>query len=218
MMKRLKLVTGPSLEPVTRDEARTFLRLTETAENTLVDELIKASRRSVENYLNLALINQTWQMWLDGFPKDQEYAGANAWWDGYREASISVLNTSSGEIEIPKGPLSSVTSLVTYNDSDTESTFSATKYIVSTAGQYGRIVLKTGEIWPVDLRPADAVKITFVAGYGADASYVPESIKIAMKQLLSHWFENRESATEGALSEMPMSVKMILDPYRVRSL
>ncbi len=48
--------------------------------------------------------------------------------------------------------------------------------------------------WPtVSLRPINGVIIDFTAGYGADASTVPDSVKNAIYIYCTHMYENRES-------------------------
>jgi uncharacterized phiE125 gp8 family phage protein len=52
----------------------------------------------------------------------------------------------------------------------------------------------------------DAVTVTYVAGYG-NASDCPQLAQHAIRMLVGHWYENRESATVGAeVREVPMAV------------
>ncbi|MEO0671340.1 MAG: head-tail connector protein, partial [Pseudomonadota bacterium] len=58
----LRQLTAPASEPVTRDEAKAFLRLEHDAEDAFIDSLIKTSRLHIEAALSLALITQTWRV------------------------------------------------------------------------------------------------------------------------------------------------------------
>ena len=44
---------------------------------------------------------------------------------------------------------------------------------------------------------------------------MPEPIRAAMRLLIGHLYEHRESVTEGRLEETPMAVKSLLWPYRI---
>lgn len=188
----LVLQTAPTVEPVTSTEAKAHLRVTTTDDDTYITTLISVARKHVETITNRALINQTWDYFLDDFP-------------------------TKDRIVIPLSKLSSVTS-VKYTDSDNAQTaFASGSYIVDTNTDPGQIVLAYGESWPsYTPRPINAVEIRFVAGYGAAASAVPEGIKQAILLLISHWYENREPVNIGNIvSVIPETVNALLWPYRV---
>jgi hypothetical protein len=72
-----------------------------------------------------------------------------------------------------------------------------------------------GAFWPQVLYANQAVQIHFTAGYGPDASFVPAGIKMAIKQLLAGWYENRESMMPGNWGELPNHIKMLLWRWRI---
>lgn len=59
------LVTPPAVEPVTIEDARTFLRISTQSEDTILERLIKTARELVEAETGLALIDQTWRLRVD---------------------------------------------------------------------------------------------------------------------------------------------------------
>ncbi len=81
----LKLITGPTEEPVSLAEAKAQLREKTTDNDTEITSLIPRARQYVEDFTHRALITQTWELALDAFP---------AW-----------------AICVPKAPLASVTSI-----------------------------------------------------------------------------------------------------------
>lgn len=187
----LKLITPPAEEPITLDEAKKHLRVDIANDDTLISSLITAAREYCEDFQNRAYITQTWQLWLDGWP------------DG-------------SEISIPKPPLQTVSSIKYYSEDGAEYTLPAEDYIVDVQSQPGRVVLASGKSWPdVSLRPANAVVVDFVVGYG-DAVDVPQRVKQAILLLVGHWYEHREAVLTGSISkEIEFTVSALLWQERV---
>jgi len=190
----LKLITAPAAEPLDTDDVKLNLRVDHDAEDTRFSALIKVARESVETITRRALISQTWELVLDNWP-------AADWF------------------EIPLPPLQSVTSIQYKDEDGTESTLSASSYIVDTDSEPGRVHLADGETWPADtLYPVAAIRVRFVAGYGAAGSSVPVSILQAMHLIVGHYYENREAvyATVGGnVQTLPMGVAALLATHRV---
>ena len=139
----------------------------ETSEDIYLNALIKAARIYCENFQHRAYITQTWELSLPYF--------------------------ITNEIEIPMGNLITVDS-VKYKNSDgiTTTLTVDTDYIYSKRGILGRLVPAYGKTWDnFEPYPLDAVIIEFTCGYGATAASVPETVKQAIKLLISHWYENR---------------------------
>lgn len=184
------LVTAPADEPITTAEAKSHLRVDGSDEDTYIGTLITAARQWVEETHGLALVTQTWDLSLGGFPRGVY-------------------------IPIQKAPLVSVTS-VTYYDDDlsTSTVFSSSSYQVDTAERV--IALKDGQLWPSDsLRLSSGVVVRFVAGYG-DAGDVPEAIKHAIKLLVAQMYANREPEITGTVvARVQFAVNALLAPYRL---
>ena len=188
----LVLKTAPTVEPITTAEAKAHMRITTSDDDTYIGTLITAARRHIENITNRALINQTWNYYLPCFPYDESY------------------------IEIPIGNLSSVTSIKYTNSLNVETTWSASTYIVDTFSTPGMIVPAYNQVWPTFVeKPVNAVNIEFVAGYGAAATAIPETIKQAMLLHVEHWFDMREMVSELNLKEVPETVTALLSPDRI---
>lgn len=51
-------LSPPSVEPISRDEAKLFLRIDHDDENDLIDMLIQSARERLEAYLNVAIISR----------------------------------------------------------------------------------------------------------------------------------------------------------------
>jgi len=190
----LTLVTAPTEEPITLDEATAHLRVDATDEDDVIGSLIEAARQHVENFTHRRLITQTWDLKLDGFP--------------------------SGDIELPLAPLlTSTAPVVTYTDSaGAAQTWASSNYTVDAPSgpwaRRGRLFLNYGILYPSTRSIDQAVAIRFLCGYGGPAS-VPESIKQAMKLLIGHWYANREAVNVGNITgEYPQAVDALLWPFK----
>lgn len=188
---QLSLITPAATLPVSVAEAKAHLRVEHSEEDTLIENLIKAVTVRIDGrygWLRRALINQTWELYLPWFPV-------------------------SRCIALPMPPLQSVDSVKYRDQSDVEQTFSSDSYQVVKTTDEGYIYLKTGESWPGGTyeRP-DAVTIRFVAGYGAAASSVPETIRQAILIELAGLYAGRGDETE-AIEPSP-AIKRLLGPHK----
>lgn len=184
----LTLVTAPATEPVTLAEAKSHLRVTTTDDDVLITALIVAARESAESAMGRALITQTWDMTIDGFPP---------------------------VIDVPLPPLQSVTSINYVDENGDSQTLATTEYTVDIKSSPGRLVESYGKTWPTTRDVINAVTVRFVAGYGASAS-VPQAIKQGMLMHIGHMYANRESVLVGIQAQdMPQASAFLYQPYRV---
>jgi uncharacterized phiE125 gp8 family phage protein len=156
---QLSLKTPPATSPVSVAEAKAHLRVEHSLDDAYIEACINAALERIDGrngWLRRALINRAYELFLPWFPVARCIA-------------------------LPLPPLQSVTSIKYQDDNDVEQTFSASSYQVIKNEDEGYIYLKTGENWPGGTfeRP-DAVKIEFVAGYGATAADVPQNIRQAI--------------------------------------
>lgn len=156
-----------SVEPVTRTEAKNWCKISTTADDDIVDDLIKGARMFVERYLRRSLITQTWVARMDEFPKDSE------------------------EILLSNGPIQSVTYIKYYDSTNTLTTFSSDYYNTDIYSVPARIRLNETGSWPDTYDKINAIEITYTAGYGAAATAVPYGIKHAILAMIEHDYDNR---------------------------
>lgn len=188
MSQGIELLTPPVSEPVTLAEVKAHLRVEQNADDSLLSALITAARLLVEQQTGRALLPQTWRLWLDMWPDDVK-------------------------LVLPKPPLRSVTNVTLYAADDSSAVWTSSAYRVDSAVQLGQIQLREGQGWPSLSRSQSGLSITFVAGY-ADATSVPEPLKLAIKHLVAHWYERRGEAT-GHLAEVPFGATALIAPYRL---
>ena len=187
------LVTAAVAEPISVIEAKDHLRVTDGAEDALITALITAARQSIEGRfgsLQRALMTQTWDWFLDGFP------------------------SGDAPMQVPFPPLQSVTSITYVDDAGATQTWSSAKYSVNTKSLIGLIAPAYGESYPSTRAIMNAVTVRFVAGFGAGVD-VPMPIKQAMLLQVGHMYEQRETHVFGATVEMLPTVRNLLSPYGI---
>jgi uncharacterized phiE125 gp8 family phage protein len=95
----LRLITAPTTYPVTLAQAQAQTRVNLARDDDYLNLLIAAATDYAEQYTGKAIMEQTWELVLDGF---------------------------SDAIQIPKGPISSVTSVKYFDAANVEQTISNT--------------------------------------------------------------------------------------------
>ena len=147
---------------MTTANAKLFLRVDHSSDDTLIASLVKAASETGESLSRLAFITQTLEMTIDEWPED------------------SLL-------ELWRPPLQSVTSVKYLNESAVESTW--TDYTVDIKNRPGKIIFHS---FPsAALLESGAITVRYVAGYGSDDASVPEQIKQTVLQLVAYWYEGR---------------------------
>jgi len=191
---RVVEVTPAAVEPVTLAEAKTHLRVSQSADDTYITTLITVARRQIELLTQCALINTVFNAYLDGFPCGRV-------------------------LELRKGRLQSVASVQYYAYGETTlTTLAASEYRVDTVSMHGRIILLDGKYWPTVWNDGDAVKIAFTAGFGAAAANVPPQLRHAMLFLIAHFYAVRQPVITGTIvNEMPLAIESLVMPFRVAS-
>jgi hypothetical protein len=107
---------------------------------------------------------------------------------------------------------------VKWKDTDgTETTLTVTTdYLVETNGaRHGKIVLPYGVSWPSSvLYTSHPISIRFVCGYGAAATSVPYSIRMAIKMVSGEFYEHREAFLDRETYKNP-AVEALLWQHRL---
>lgn len=183
-------VTAPASEPITLAEAKAHLRVDASDEDTLISSLISAavSHLDATGSLGRAMITQTWAEWVSASP---------------------------GYVRLPIGPFQSLTSVEYYDSDNAIQTATLSDFETWLDGDFVRVKPKEGSLWPTAFSRPDAIKITYVAGFGDDATDVPQGIRQAILLLVGHWYENRMAVSEARLTEVPIAVEALIGNERV---
>ncbi len=181
---------GGGSYPVSLADMKLHLRIESgiTADETLITTLISAATTYCQEFQHRSYVTQTRILCFDEFPR---------WFS------------------VPYPPLISVTSIVYIDTNGDEQTLAVDQYRVDAGNQPGRITEAYNVTWPSTRDVTNAVTLTYSAGYGAAAA-VPDTIKAAIKLLVTHWYENRAAAMAGPAQRieivpiLPLAVETLL--------
>lgn len=184
------LLAGPTVEPLTLAEAKTYLRVDHGAEDALIASLITAARATVEALTRRVLIEQSWRLVRDAWP-------------------------ASGLIPVPANPLMALTAARLVAADGTETALPLDAFTLDTARLPGLIRLARGAV-PNPMRPLAGIALDITAGHGPNADHVPSPLVEAVRVVLAHFYEHRDVAGAGAA--FPARLDALVAPFRVARL
>lgn len=152
-IKKSIVVSEPETEPITIEAAKSFLRVEDSDEDSLIDLLRRAAREHVEQLTGLSLTTQTREIKLDCFP--------------YCDT-----------IRLTHGPFQSLESVRYYDVNDAIQMIDPSMYWFDDVE--GRIQIKNS--WPSTKTRQSAVSIEYIAGYDSEKVPGPimDAMKIVM--------------------------------------
>lgn len=218
VLRRIAGDIDPGVAVVPLATLKTHLRVTHSSEDAYLATMETAARRMVERYLSVRLITRQIVQWMDCFPGN----GGNSYAIGAAAPLYPVRYGNVGTFrwfELIIRPTVNVTAFEYITPADTTETFPSNFYIVdaSDPDQYARVILSENNIWPVDLRSAKAIKVTYDVGYGPAAANVPPDLVHAVMLVAAALWSNRGDNLDPGTDILHLpAVKAILDPFRVR--
>lgn len=161
-------IVPPTQPAMTVDQAKLHIRALTNTEDELIEQWIGTATQVFERMTERQLTYATWEYWLDGFPYN-------------------------GRIVLPRAPLSEVLS-VQYAQSDGSylsfgdglSPETVSWRAAPLRGVYagrGSVEPNAGLVWPTATWPLGfwpAIKVRYIAGYGATEASVPDAVKTAL--------------------------------------
>jgi uncharacterized phiE125 gp8 family phage protein len=188
----LRRTVEPTVEPLTLAEAKAHLNIFDVnaTRDGYITTLISVARMAVEDRLQRALIDQTWELTIDRFPCAIPLRMSR------------VIAVTSVKYLDANGVLQTLTP--------------STGYFVDDRSEPGWIVPAFGTSWPATLDQINAVTVVYRCGYGTDATTVPVAIKQWMLLAIGTMFENRERdvVTPGIVAAELGFADHLLDAYR----
>ena len=182
----LTVITPPATEPITLAEMKLHSRIDVDEDDALINTLITAARMQIEQMASHRLITQTLALSIDDFP----------------DSGILYL----------EGPVQSVSSIQYYDLDGALQTWDNELYQVDITANPARVMPAYDETWPDYLDDYNSIVVTYIAGYG-NAAAVPAIIKQAIKMLVAHWYNQRETVGEVQGYETPYAVDNIVKMF-----
>jgi uncharacterized phiE125 gp8 family phage protein len=186
------LLTPPAVEPVTRDEAKQYLRVEHADDDDIITALIAGARVHVEAQTKRALITQSWRITADGWPK-------------------------TGRLTVMPAPLQNLSAARVYDAGGTPHDIDTQAFVAEPATSV--LAFFPGAL-PAPGRATAGIALDVVCGYGDAAADVPEPLRQAIRVLIAHWYENRGLVAGAAVQTavLPASFMALIAAYRVLSL
>lgn len=196
----LKLVTAPIIYPVTLAEMKKHLRVDFDDDDELIANVtIPAATQHIDGkdgWLQRALIDQTWDLYLDTFP-------------------------CGSAIRIPLPPLIEVVGLFYTDEDGAEQEIDSANYVVDDTGANAWLVANADFSWPSIMATVNAVRLRFRAGYvdtslSPQGGVVPGPIRAAILLYGGTLYAHRETIVIGQTAvQLPWAAEQLLQPYRV---
>lgn len=181
--------SNPAVFPVTLQEAKAWLKVTDTNSDAEILGFIQTATRRCERLCKRPFIQREFTEYFDEFP--------------------CVIRPQNVKFQ-------SLTS-ITYIDTDGNSqTFSNTQVDNGSDFLKARIEPAYNYTWPSTRSQLNAVTVVYEAGYGESWNDVPETIRSGILYLVSHYFTNRSVVGE-EMAEIPETVRHLLEGEKVYS-
>ena len=181
-------LSGPASEPLTLAEVKTWVKVTDGADDLLLQSLIVSARHAVEAATGRLLISQRWRLTLDALPP------------GF-------------VLPLPLTPVRAISGVRIMNGSGAFEDVAPGLVTLDAGDDRARMVWSAP--LPAPACASGGVQVDLVAGYGDLASAVPEPLRLAMRRLVAFWHAYRGDDAP-APEHLPASVIALLAPYRIR--
>lgn len=185
------LTTPPSGEPLTVAELKSWLRISTSDEDDVLQSLIVSARMTIEAYVRRFCMTQVWRLRMDGWPPS--------------------IADATPSITLPLSPFQSVVAIRTYDAASNVTTLDPQNFYAPSSPDCARITFVTAPQPPA--RKTDGVEIDLKVGYGDLASDTPAPLRKAMTMLVARWYENRGDVDAGD-AHLPAQVLALAQPFR----
>tara|TARA_R100000655_G_scaffold78897_3_gene118300 strand:- start:705 stop:1334 length:630 start_codon:yes stop_codon:yes gene_type:complete len=180
-------------EPITKAEAKSYMRVDVTTDDDLIEEMITAARIYIEKLTGVVLTKDEVNEYRDKFP-----------------GSDDMILQYDGELKAGTNPV------VSYiKDGDTTYTDLTLDTDYRLAQFNGQTRLQPMTTWPTNVSYFDnAVKIKYNAEPYHGETTAPMPLKMAMYMLIAHMYEERSVIIYSEHKVMPYGFDALINQYR----
>lgn len=184
------MTAPPASEPFDLDFVKNYLKVDGSEDDALITRLIKGARSAAEVFLNMALLEQTIQEQIGGFP---------GYW---RRNPLRAIT-------LKRGPAISVDSISYYDTDGNQQSFNGYSLRQSQASLPVIAPLPDAD-WPETPQRIDAVTIEYRAGF-ADADSIHPDILDAILMMVADSYDNRTDSAR----RYPAASRLKLQAHRL---
>ena len=160
-------ITPPTLEPVSLERAKLFLRVEHDLEDDLIKDMIQAARLAVENYTGSSLIT--------------------------RERRVYIYPSCLSLFSLSHRPIQSIQSLNIIRRDGTVVALLSEQYSVNLRANPSQIKITD----PAILKGNDShIEIDIIAGYGLSGTDIPTPFIQAMLLMIAQFYERQGTAKD----------------------
>ena len=204
-LKSLELVTAPVGLVASVSELKNALRIdaSVTTDDALITLCITSATSILEKTFGLALLSQTWKLWLDQWPAKKDFLPPYS----YQTAAfvLSEVKTLEPAISLAMHPVTAISSIKVYDSEGTPATVDASGYTLDKSQKPSRAILTSNISWPTStIRAAKAIEIEFVAGFAT----LPDELKMGVISFAMSIYQSR-----GCSNAIPAGVYTLFQPY-----
>jgi uncharacterized phiE125 gp8 family phage protein len=191
------IISPPVNLAVSIAEVRAHLKLSPTEPpDPEIELLIRAATEFAEGYTKRTFINTGFRTYRDFF-----------------ESCIKIRRSKLQAI-----------SLFEYSVNGTFTTVPIDSYYVTNETAFSKIAIKADKEYPEDIdEQMDAIRIEFIAGYGADSSDIPYQLRLALLNHIAALYENRGDCDQNLSDDfleksLPAFSRMVYSQNRIADL
>ena len=191
-------IVAPIALPVSVIELKAQARIDLDDEDALLSGYLQAAVQMAEEYTGLALITQTWEQRFSAFD--------------------SAMKLYRRPLQMTGSPPMPAVTIQYLNGEDALQSVAAGTFTVTGVGaDRAPPIVRPGQAWPVTQTHAEAVRITYTAGFGDIPTAVPPLIRHAIYMAAATWCDYRADVVMGSTvtDELPFGSKAMLDNWRL---
>lgn len=186
----LVLSQSPLTEPVTLDEVKAHLRIDHDGEDDLLNSLIATAREYLEGQTQLALMIQSWRLYLDNWPVDNC-------------------------VMLHKSPVQSIEQIEQFDANGDAQVISTSEMLLDGNTHPARLYTKQQS---APEQVINGIEITFTAGF-VSASEIPDMLKRATLIHIAQMYEFRGVVSPNMQpAAVPQGYAALISPWVRRSL
>ncbi len=177
-----------AVDPITLADIKVYDFVKNDSRDAEITLFIPVAIKKVENYTGRALINQEFDIWYDAIEFREMTQNGFAY--------LSTLNVTA------------INSITAFADDATETVISSDTYRLQNNQAKFDVTRPTGTT-----RNLDAYRISVTAGYAADESGVPDTLKSALAYMIKHYLSFKGNINAETMNHIPNMVKEFMTPY-----